>query len=192
MEVYPIMKVKAYHRTKELESILNDKAVYSHLRVGLRGLSNEKVKKLQDIALKEYQEITQDMASLAQEHKKRIKPYLTKHKQATIEEVADVVEQHGLAESSKSIEYRELRRKYFVWLGNYETALQSVGMNYHILEFQIPKEKIRQGRNGILVWWELGLDHLTGIFTSSEKIEETKQLLKGYGIQNMQVRKFLD
>ena len=168
--------MKLYHCTSDLESVLKQGAIHSIMR----RLPFSDHKKVHDETLIEYQQITSQMASLA-----RTRGLQTKNNQ-TEEELADLAEAHGLG---KTDEYKGLKRRCFVYLGTYQRALLYGGVVNNVLEFEIPEEKIRKGHPDIdsLVWWELSLNHLTKIFTQTERIDETKQLLEKYGLINREV-----
>ncbi|MDP3765871.1 MAG: hypothetical protein Q8R04_05135 [Nanoarchaeota archaeon] len=184
------MEVKAYHGTGELESILKDKTLYSWYRVEAKAYTGEELSRLHALAQSEYQSLTSRMAALVRANPgKARKLFSIDVRNATDEQLADIAEDMELGEPQH---YKELRRKYFVWLGNYETALQAVERKNYVLEFTIPEYKIRQGRTGsaVLVWWELSLNHLTRVFTHPGRIEETRHLLEKYGISDKEVLGF--
>lgn len=182
--------VKAYYVTDSLESILKQNAIYSLSRSRITTPSDTYIihRAIQEFMLRWYHQKTSEMASNAR-HSDLIKD----KKLMSDEELADIAEEHKLGKHGKYKQYGQLKREFFVWLSSYEDALRH-GAKYYALEFEIPKDKIRQGKSqDYLVWWELSLDYLKRIFVPKENIwtktEEAKRLLKIYNKPKVQLVK---
>jgi len=186
--------VTAYHGTGELESILNDGAVYC-LGLVMHG-HDEFEERIHNEDIEKYEKLTAELAEAIrkkrekQKRQKRAFRYEWEFQQANgLEEaLADVAILFHY--SGYGSMYSELIRLTHVFLSSYEGAKMYAKNNFKtILEFEIPEELVRPtpSSGNILVRKKVDLQYLRRVYVEASNVEKARGLLNNYGVRDVKV-----